>query len=247
MDLAQVHAGVAVPQADALAVLLEAVGAVVVDYHSPHIVIGIAGDSTVCANRDVSTHIVVASLFAGQRLFIGGGVDHYLVAIGDGGHTLRLHGVFQRLHRAGHTVQHRHGFQGAVLRDGGLVILAVQLAVHIFTVRRVAAIQSVVDFRTSSSAGQGDLRAGGHGARLGGGLGSSDGAGSGNRTLLKTIESYRLLLVISDRLVVAEPHLVASCVKAHMRARRKFNINLIFFDCKCNRISRSSTLILRSC
>ena len=150
IDSAKIHAGVSVRQADALAVLLEAVGAVVVGYHSPHIVIGIAGDSTVCANRDVSTHIVEASLFAGQRLVIGGGVDHYLVAVGNGGLSgwfILLNSIVESLHRALVLAQHSDGFQSNFCTNFAFNLGLACVAVLHASCSRLAAVQGIVNLR----------------------------------------------------------------------------------------------------
>ena len=63
VDGAQIHAGIAVSQADVLTVLLEAVGAVVIGNDRPDICSGVTGHSAVGTNGNVCSHIVKTGLF----------------------------------------------------------------------------------------------------------------------------------------------------------------------------------------
>ena len=63
MDSPQVHAGIAISQADVLTALLEAIGAVVIGNDRPDVRIGVTGHSAVGTNGNVCSHIVKTGLF----------------------------------------------------------------------------------------------------------------------------------------------------------------------------------------
>ena len=160
MLLPEIHTGITVLHAQILAVLSEAECSVAVIFYRPDIHIRVSGQSSICPDGNICAcviEILIRILLGRQRLVVCRRIDNYLIAVLK--HGFSLYGIGKLLHCTHGSTENRHRFQRTVFRNNRLIFGGIQFAGCIVCIRRITAVQRVINLRVRRCRAQGDFGA----------------------------------------------------------------------------------------